>query len=372
MRIAIIGAGGAGSAAARFLAQEGHAVTVYEQFALDHDKGSSYGGSRIIRRTYPDALYTRLMASAYDLWAGLEEAAKEVLFVRCGGLTFGANDSGAMGQTEQALQVNGVGYERLSREEIGDRFPPFRLTSAHYGIYQEDGGYLCASACVRAQMRLAIEVGAALRENTPVRRIRPLSDGRVALTTDDRGEESYDRLLVTAGPWMAQMLPLLNLPLMVTRQYYAYFQPLGEMSAFDAARFPVWIDADTNFYGFPQEDRLPGVKIACHDRGEAAETDTVDRTPRKEDRGLLLSYAAQRLPALQGPLVDEKICLYTNTPTEDFLLDSVPDLPGAFFCSGCSGHGFKFTILFGRILADLALDRPIRYDLTRFRRTPIP
>jgi sarcosine oxidase len=41
-----------GSAAARFLAREGHAVVVLEQFELDHDRGSSYGTSRIIRKTY--------------------------------------------------------------------------------------------------------------------------------------------------------------------------------------------------------------------------------------------------------------------------------------------------------------------------------
>ena len=33
-----------------------------ERFRLDHDRGSSYGDSRIVRRVYPDPLYTGLMA----------------------------------------------------------------------------------------------------------------------------------------------------------------------------------------------------------------------------------------------------------------------------------------------------------------------
>jgi len=35
--------------------------------------------------------------------------------------------------------------------------------------------------------------------------------------------------------------------------------------------------------------------------------------------------------------------------------------------SACSGHGFKFMPLIGEIAAGWVLDRPIRYDLTRFR-----
>lgn len=364
--IAIIGAGGTGSAAARFLAREGHAVTVYEQFTLDHDKGSSYGGSRITRRTYPDALYTRMMSSAYDLWAELEEEAGEELFVRCGGLTFGREDSPVMAQTEQALRVNGVEYERLTTEEIARRFPPFCLERGLYGIVQADSGFLRASQCVRAQMRLALAAGATLREKASVLSLRRLTDGRIGIQTED-GEASFDRALITAGPWMAELLPSLRLPLTVTRQYYAHLQAAEPFDAFAVGQFPVWIDADANFYGFPHQPGLPGVKIAWHEHGQIVPPGQAVREPSADDLRPLLTYAARRLPALHGPPVYEKVCLYTNTPDEDFIIDAVPALPGAFFCSGCSGHGFKFTILLGQILAGLAEAQPIPHDLTRFQ-----
>jgi sarcosine oxidase len=59
-------------------------------------------------------------------------------------------------------------------------------------------------------------------------------------------------------------------------------------------------------------------------------------------------------------------CLYTNTPDEDFVMDRRgPIVIG----SPCSGHGFKFTPLVGRILADLATgDRP-SIPLDRFAST---
>ena len=44
------------------------------------------------------------------------------------------------------------------------------------------------------------------------------------------------------------------------------------------------------------------------------------------------------------------------TPTEDFVIDHWPGDPRVAFASACSGHGFKFAPLTGRILADCGLN----------------
>ena len=99
MKIAVIGVGGSGAAALRFLAKAGHEVTGYEQFGLRHAMGSSHGHSRIIRYSYPDIFHTRQMAPAYALWNELEQEYGSELFVRCGGITFGPDGSGIPGST---------------------------------------------------------------------------------------------------------------------------------------------------------------------------------------------------------------------------------------------------------------------------------
>ncbi len=48
------------------------------------------------------------------------------------------------------------------------------------------------------------------------------------------------------------------------------------------------------------------------------------------------------------------VCLYTNTPDSNFVIDVHPAVPGVAFASACSGHGFKFAPVVGEILADLA------------------
>jgi len=60
------------------------------------------------------------------------------------------------------------------------------------------------------------------------------------------------------------------------------------------------------------------------------------------------------------------VCMYTSTPDEDFIIDLHPQHPGIVIASPCSGHGFKFSTIIGRLLADLALERPSGFDLTPF------
>jgi sarcosine oxidase len=73
------------------------------------------------------------------------------------------------------------------------------------------------------------------------------------------------------------------------------------------------------------------------------------------------------MPAANGELVDAKVCLYTNTPDETFVIDRHPAAPGVAFASACSGHGFKFAPIIGEILADLALTGSTAHPIERFR-----
>src|SRR4029077_12460098 len=90
----IIGAGAMGSAAAFHLARRGEPVVLIEQFALGHDRGSSHGAARIIRHSYADPRYARLMPAAFDAWRDLEADACEALYIRTGGVSFSPPEVG--------------------------------------------------------------------------------------------------------------------------------------------------------------------------------------------------------------------------------------------------------------------------------------
>jgi glycine/D-amino acid oxidase-like deaminating enzyme len=60
-------------------------------------------------------------------------------------------------------------------------------------------------------------------------------------------------------------------------------------------------------------------------------------------------------------------CMYDMTPDQDFIIDGHPEGSGVVIGTGFSGHGFKFGILIGRLLADAALSRTPEFPLDRFR-----
>ena len=63
-----------------------------------------------------------------------------------------------------------------------------------------------------------------------------------------------------------------------------------------------------------------------------------------EDERLDMQALVDRwLPRVTGPLTEATVCLYTNTPDHDFILDYHPADRRIVLASACSGHGFKFA-----------------------------
>ena len=60
------------------------------------------------------------------------------------------------------------------------------------------------------------------------------------------------------------------------------------------------------------------------------------------------------IPAADGPLLSMKVCLYTNSPDQHFIIDRHPLHDRVTIACGFSGHGFKFASVVGEILADYA------------------
>ncbi|MFN7208866.1 MAG: N-methyl-L-tryptophan oxidase [Aggregatilineales bacterium] len=363
--VIVIGLGVMGSAAAYHLARAGQRVLALEQFELDHRNGSSHGESRIIRYAYTHPLYVQMARESFALWQALETASGRRLMQRTGGFDFGAPDSPTLRATHQTLESASIPFEWLNAEEAMRRFPQFSLTAEMVALYQPDAAYLAASACVIAQTELAHALGAELLFETPVRRIEPLHDG-VRVHTVDRAYEA-GKLILTGGAWMGKLLGALDLglPLQPTREQIVFFEP-RDPDLFAPERCPVFIfHSPTWFYGLPDVDGS-GVKVGIHGNDDACDPDQVNRTPDAAYIERVAAWTRQHLPLAAGAVKEARICLYTMTPDEHFVLDQHPAYPQIVFGAGFSGHGFKFGNLIGKLLADMALGNPISYDLSLF------
>jgi sarcosine oxidase len=109
---------------------------------------------------------------------------------------------------------------------------------------------------------------------------------------------------------------------------------------------------DDAFYGMPEFLGL-GVKVARHG-GPEFDPDRSDRSITSEYVAVVRRFIEQHIASLaHAPISSLETCVYTVAPDEQFQLDFLPGRSDVVVASPCSGHGFKFSCLIGRILADL-------------------
>jgi sarcosine oxidase len=354
---AIVGAGVMGSAAAYHLARRGEPVVVVEQFALGHDRGSSHGAARITRHSYADLAYARIMPAAFQAWKELEADAGEVVYIRTGGVSFSPPAASYAAEVARNLQELGVPHWRSSGRAWNERSRAFALPADYDVVFEPDAGLLTAARALALQIELAqIHGGANTRviDNSPVRRIE--LGGTRPIVVTDTARITAERLIVSAGGWVKKLLPELAVPLRVTRQQVLYLRA-NDSTLFRIGRFPVFIfkgvGDDDAYYGMPEFQGL-GVKVARH-AGPEVDPDVIDRTIAADYVETVRGFLRGHIPALEtGIVMQTEVCLYTVAPGERFLVDFLPGRPDVIVASPCSGHGFKFSCLIGRVLSDLA------------------
>ena len=369
--VIVVGLGGMGSAAAYQLAGRHRRVLGLEQFTPAHDRGSSHGQSRIIRKAYFEAPdYVPLVLRSYELWRQLEHETGVQLLRTTGGLMLGASDSAVVSGSIRSAQEHGLPHEILDAAALRKRFPPFRPPAGTLALFETDAGALDPEAAVRAHLDRAAHRGAGLHFREAVLDWRANAGGKGVVVSTRQGRYEAERLVITAGPWAAQLLQSLALPLAVERQVQFWFEPLASGEAFLPERFPIYVwelPDGASIYGFPAlGGPADGIKAAIHHRGSACSPDTIDREVHADEIDRMRAYLAAFIPDLAGPCLRAVTCMYTNTPDLHFIIALHPEYPQVALAAGFSGHGFKFVPVVGEILADLALTGSTAHPITLF------
>jgi sarcosine oxidase len=73
VKVAVVGAGINGCAAAWALRERGADVTLFDQFEPGHSRGSSHGRTRIFRLAYPEPHWVALAEEAFAAWRDVEQ-----------------------------------------------------------------------------------------------------------------------------------------------------------------------------------------------------------------------------------------------------------------------------------------------------------
>lgn len=395
--VIVLGLGAMGGAALHHLAARGVRALGIEQFGVGHDRGSSHGETRIIRKAYfehPD--YVPLLERAYGLWAELETATGERLLDRTGLLLIGAPEGRVAAGVRRSRALHGLAVDDLVPAAVAARFPGLGCGNGMTGLFEADAGQLRVEACVRAHVARARALGAQVLAGERVTGWR--ADGGGVTVRTASAEHRAGSLVIAAGAWSARMLADLGLPLVVRRRVQLWFAAEDPALSL-AGGCPVFAYdlPEGFFYGFPaREGRM---KVSCHsgagvgdgggaangvaggddgdggggdggahrasDGGEASgdgsagrdrevDPDGLDRSLRAADVAPVARFLADWVPGVGREPLAHSVCMYTLTPDEHFVIDRHPRHANVCFAAGFSGHGFKFAPLVGSVLADLA------------------
>ena len=320
MNVSVVGAGVMGLATARVLAQRGHDVTVYEQFELGHNRGSSHGTSRIFRLSYAEDHWIRLAQRAYELWRELERESGRTL-LELYGLVDVQRDPA---RRVAALGGAAVAAETLTSVDARERFG-LAYDDVEALVFTRDAGIARADETVAALVDGARAAGAEIREDTRV---------------DSLDDVPGDRVVVTAGGWAPQLLGPERLDATPTRETTLYFRGEPIPSIID--------ELGEQFYALTAPG--VGVKAGWHKGGRPTHPDD----PGEPDESVVeavIGWVKRRLPNVDPEPIRLETCIYTNVEDDRF----VCELNGRYVIgSACSGHGFKFAPAVGEQLADLA------------------
>lgn len=366
MNVIVLGLGAMGTAAAMHLARSGARVVGIEARSIGHDLGSSHGETRLIRKAYfESAAYVPLLERSYECWRDLERVSGESLLHETGLVMFGPGVRSRLDAARATAERHGIPVEVLDGASCHDRFETFPTARDHTALWEPTGGWLAVERCLSAHARAARDLGADLHENEPAISWSA-SDHGVRVTTE-RAEYEADRLVITAGPWAPQLLADLSLPLRVHRVPLLWF-PTSSPAWFDAPCFAFDLPKGF-FYGFPSLDGST-IKIAMHVPGAECSPEDVSRTVTADDARPVESFVRAHLAHVDPSFVRGKVCLYTMTPDEHFVIDLHPAHSNVSLAAGFSGHGFKFAPVVGECLAELALRGETRHpiDFLRIKR----
>ncbi|MFM8312921.1 MAG: N-methyl-L-tryptophan oxidase [Deltaproteobacteria bacterium] len=352
----ILGLGAMGSSTAYQLALRGKKVLGLEQFHCAHDRGSSHGETRLIRKAYfehPD--YVPLLERSYQLWKSLESRSQKKLLHETGLVIFGDEKKSEVLQGVRfSSRKYGIPLEEWTSEEIKQKFPQAELESHWVGLFEPTGGYLEVEKCVRTFCEEASKLGAELRFEEPVKSWRKTDYGFEVVTS--RGTFVSQKLVMTLGSWTGNLIKESRPFLKVHRAPLFWFESEGLFKKEKGVPCFAFDLPEGFFYGFTESSGA--VKIALHRAlGEVMDPSKESRDVKPEEAKPVIDFVSRYLRGLKHQPNRSALCYYTLSPDTHFILDEIPNCPGGFWAGGFSGHGFKFSSLVGEVLADWVIQQ---------------
>lgn len=359
MKVAVVGRGLIGSAAARHLAKAGHETLLIgpdePQDWASHGGvfASHYDEGRITRKNDRRAFFARVSTASIARYAEIEAESGISFFTPCGALI--AAGKGYMAEVDTASEGLGIHDERLEPDALARKFPFFHFPPEHHGAYEPaEAGHISPRRLVAAQCRAAERHGA---------RIIPCEarsvDGARVVTAE--GTHTCDEVLVAAGGWSDLILS--RPPKLTVRPRTVALFEIGPSEAARLATMPSLVfESENGAYVLPPI-RYPDGKLWLKIGGDPEDRECrtyeeLNAWFRTGGDPHVADYLTRQISALIPGLRYEQVrmaaCVTSWTET------GLPEIrrlgPGLSVATGGNGAGAKCSDELGRLASEVVLN----------------
>ena len=362
-RVAVVGLGASGARAMWSMAKRGIDVTGYDQFAPANNRGASSGETRMFRVAYKEGSeYTPLLLESIDLWRELQDVSGRTLFQQHGSITIGHPEHETLQRLRSNAAQTNMELEVVDKNDMASRFPAYRLLDGEIGLFDPLGALLRPEAAVISAVEESVGLGATIRSGTKVLAVEEVAGGVTVVT--DAGSETYDKVIVSPGPWAMKLLPALA-PLVQPERIVSIWFPTRNPEIFRPDRFLPTVRRGNglDMSAFPTVDGTL-VKVNLHlPRTLVDDVDARDREVEEAYVEATREAVRMGFNGLNDLAVRRESYVEGYTPDMHPIVGPISNGKRIIALTGFSGHGFKFSPAMGEAAADLVMngttERPI-------------
>ena len=231
-------------------------------------------------------------------------------------------------------------------------------------IYEPSSGYADPVETTISFATNAERLGARILTSANVTQI-VTHGNRVTGIKTENGTVNAKKVVVAANVWSPKLLRTLGLtvPISPTRKQVCIFKPTGNTG------YPRVVTDDfvNDLYMKPEGDGIlvgeietPGLPVDLENFVETIDYDTIPKLANK----LLHRFPAMSTAASRGGYAGP----YDVSPDGHPILDQIPGYDGLYCAVGFSGHGFRFSPVTGRLMAEYIMDGKTKgIDIREFR-----
>lgn len=357
--VVVVGGGVVGLSTAFHLAEAGVDVLLVERAELG--SGSTCKAAGGVRAHFSDPVNVQLGQRSLHAFENFARRPGGEIDLAQHGYLFLLDDPAEVDAFERGVRMQnelGVPSRMLTVEQARTLSPYVEPDGLLAAVLSPTGGHCTPEGVVQGYAHGARAHGTVLCQHRTVTGVTT-SGGRINEVQTDRGPIRTSTVVCAAGAWSAAVgeMVAVDLPVQPLRRQILVTEAIPGLPA----RMPFTIDFATSLY-FHDEGRglLIGMSDPDEEYGFHLRTDdgwlprlseaVAHRAPRLSDVGIAHGWAG----------------LYEVTPDHNALIGEATQLPGFFYATGFSGHGFLQAPAVGEVVRDLVLGRTPFTDVSGF------